>query len=109
MQVDGWPPRASGFAEEDISNVACAGLASGRSSAETEAISRTAKRVYDMRRRRDALFGDAAAAFGEPSWDILLDLFHREATGLRVAVSLEALAILLHYGEDATDWFEMRR
>ena len=34
-----------------------------------------AKRLYDERRRRAAVFGSDDVLFGEPAWDILLDLF----------------------------------
>lgn len=36
-------------------------------------------RLFRMRRRRDALLG--AEQFGEPAWDMLLDLFTSECRG----------------------------
>jgi hypothetical protein len=41
--------------------------------------------LYESRRRRVKLFG--ADLFGEPAWDILLDLFMATATGKRISVS----------------------
>lgn len=34
-----------------------------------------AKRIYDARRARNLCFSSASELFGEPGWDILLDLF----------------------------------
>lgn len=34
-----------------------------------------ARRLYDTRRDRDAMFGEDACGFGEPAWDMLLLLF----------------------------------
>jgi DNA-binding MarR family transcriptional regulator len=48
-----------------------------------------ATRLYRFRRRRDRLFG---SIFGEPAWDILLDLFVMEAKGKRVPVSSACIA-----------------
>ena len=45
-----------------------------------------ARQVYDKRRRRTALFGNAEL-FGEPAWDILLDLYIAHAEGKPVSVS----------------------
>ena len=44
-----------------------------------------AKRLYEMRRMRDEVLGDAL--FSEPSWDILLDLFISEDEGRQLSVS----------------------
>lgn len=44
-----------------------------------------ARRTYADRRRRDKLFG--AGLFGEPAWDILLDLFIAAKEGKRVSVT----------------------
>ncbi|MDP9056066.1 MAG: hypothetical protein M3N34_01850 [Pseudomonadota bacterium] len=41
--------------------------------------------IYEDRRRRVKLFG--ADLFGEPAWDILLDLFIATATGKQISVS----------------------
>ena len=35
-----------------------------------------AKHLYQLRRKREAVFGDV---FGEPAWDMMLDLFTRQA------------------------------
>lgn len=47
---------------------------------------RHARRTYRNRRTRGALFGDEAL-FGEPAWDILLDLFIAAKEGKRVPVT----------------------
>lgn len=48
---------------------------------------RLANRLYRARRARDAVFGASAKAFGEPAWDLLLDLYQAAADGRRMAVS----------------------
>jgi hypothetical protein len=45
----------------------------------------TAKRILDARRRRSAAFPDIS--FGEPAWDIMLDLFIAREEGQRVSTS----------------------
>lgn len=45
-----------------------------------------ARKVYAMRRRRAAIFGNPDL-FGEPAWDILLDLYIAHADGKSVSVS----------------------
>lgn len=45
-----------------------------------------ARRVYAMRRKRAAIFGNPDL-FGEPAWDILLDLYIAHAEGKQVSVS----------------------
>lgn len=45
----------------------------------------TARRLYAMRRQRDALLG--GALFSEPAWDILLDLFISDNESRRLSVS----------------------
>lgn len=45
-----------------------------------------ARRAYALRRRRAAIFGHDEL-FGEPAWDILLDLYIAEADGKPVSVS----------------------
>lgn len=42
--------------------------------------------VYRARRLRDTIFNDPDL-FGEPAWDILLDLANASAAGLRISVS----------------------
>lgn len=44
-----------------------------------------AKRLYELRRVRDDLLGDAL--FSEPAWDILLDLFVSDSEARRLSVS----------------------
>ncbi|MBB4859950.1 DNA-binding MarR family transcriptional regulator [Novosphingobium chloroacetimidivorans] len=48
-----------------------------------------AEGIYRCRRQRDRLFGPI---FGEPAWDILLDLFVMEAKGMGVPVSSACVA-----------------
>ncbi len=45
-----------------------------------------ARKAYALRRKRDSLFGNPDL-FGEPAWDILLDLFIAQGEGKRVSVS----------------------
>jgi hypothetical protein len=45
-----------------------------------------ARKTYAMRRKRAAIFGDADL-FGEPAWDILLDLFIAHGEAKQVSVS----------------------
>lgn len=45
-----------------------------------------ARNTYALRRKRDSLFGNPDL-FGEPAWDILLDLFIAHAEGKPVSVS----------------------
>lgn len=45
----------------------------------------TARRLYAMRGARSAAFGDDL--FGEPAWDMLLDLFVSAADGRKLSVS----------------------
>ena len=47
--------------------------------------------VYLERRRRNRTFGDAEL-FGEPAWDILLDLFHAAKQRKRVSVTSACIA-----------------
>lgn len=51
---------------------------------------RAAIRLFRMRRRRDALLG--AEQFGEPAWDMLLDLFTSECRGQQITVSSSCAA-----------------
>lgn len=48
-----------------------------------------ASQLYRFRRRRDRMFG---GMFGEPAWDILLDLFVMDAKSKRVPVSSACIA-----------------
>jgi hypothetical protein len=45
-----------------------------------------AKQAYRNRRRREQVFGDASL-FGEPAWDIMLDLYVAAAQDKRIAVT----------------------
>lgn len=47
---------------------------------------RLARKTYWLRRQRAAIFG-CAEMFGEPAWDILLDLYIASAEGKQVSVS----------------------
>lgn len=42
-----------------------------------------AAQLYADRRERDEVFGGASAGFGEPAWDMLLQLYIFEAAGRR--------------------------
>lgn len=45
-----------------------------------------ARKAYALRRKRQAIFGNSDL-FGEPAWDILLDLFIADGEGKTVSVS----------------------
>jgi hypothetical protein len=45
-----------------------------------------ARKIYALRRKRQAIFGNPNL-FGEPAWDILLDLFIAQGEGKSVSVS----------------------
>lgn len=49
-----------------------------------------AKEMYECRRTRDKVFG--ADMFGEPAWDIMLDLFISECDGRRISVTSACIA-----------------
>lgn len=51
-----------------------------------QAYAAMARATYAVRRKRSAIFGDAEL-FGEPAWDILLDLYIASAEGKTVSVS----------------------
>jgi len=53
-------------------------------------IGRLAQLHYEKRRARDAIFSDPEL-FGEPAWDILLDLARAQAAGERVSVKSACL------------------
>lgn len=52
---------------------------------------RAANRVYGARRVRDAVFADPTL-FGEPAWDMLLDLLAAQGTSKRISVTSACLA-----------------
>ena len=47
----------------------------------------SAQHLYRLRRRRDAIFADNADLFGEPAWDILLDLMAAKKEGRDISIS----------------------
>lgn len=51
-----------------------------------------AERLYRERRRRDARMGGTTELFGEPSWDMLLDLFIAQGRARPVSVSSACIA-----------------
>lgn len=53
---------------------------------EHQALVELARRFYRSRRMRPRVFSDEAL-FGEPAWDMLLDLFIAEADGKRLSVT----------------------
>lgn len=60
---------------------------SAQSDAPPESLSLTlARKLYALRRKRAAIFGEADL-FGEPAWDILLDLYIAHGEGKPVSVS----------------------
>jgi DNA-binding MarR family transcriptional regulator len=83
-----------------------------------------AQALYDLRRAREPFFGANADLFGEPAWDILLDLFIAHERGIDTCVSdacigacvpsstgIRWLAILEERGliERESDRFDARR
>lgn len=56
------------------------------------AITAAAKSLYRARRRRERHFEALGCAFGEPMWDLMLDLFVAERERRRVSVSSACLA-----------------
>jgi DNA-binding MarR family transcriptional regulator len=57
--------------------------------ADTEATSAEslARRLYDLRRRRETLFPNSAELFGEPAWDAMLDLFIAHEAGREISMA----------------------
>ncbi|QIQ87806.1 MarR family transcriptional regulator [Erythrobacter sp.] len=53
-------------------------------------IDEIAKKIYRARRKRDVIFEDYSI-FGEPAWDILLDLFVNNSVGRSVSVKSASL------------------
>ena len=51
-----------------------------------------ARAVYRARRQRDAAFGDNMDLFGEPAWDIMLDLLVAEADGRQISITSASVA-----------------
>jgi DNA-binding MarR family transcriptional regulator len=51
-----------------------------------------AAQIYRQRRVRDRVFGARADAFGDPAWDILLDLYAASGTRKRICISSACIA-----------------
>lgn len=62
------------------------------SRAEAVKLAATARRLYRMRRGRDAQFGEYAELLRDPAWDLLLDLFAATLEGRRIAACSAAIA-----------------
>jgi hypothetical protein len=60
-------------------------------SSRVESAVETARRAYDERKARAKFVGNEDM-FGEPAWDILLDLFIRQANEERVTVKIASLS-----------------
>lgn len=45
-----------------------------------------ARDIYEARRRRDETFAQHRGLFGEPAWDLLLDLYVRSAENRRISI-----------------------
>ena len=61
-------------------------IGSAKSSGSRQAYAAMARELYAIRRHRPAIFGNAEL-FGEPAWDILLDLYVAHAEDKPVSVS----------------------
>ena len=51
---------------------------------------RSARDLYALRRKRDDLFD--ASIFGEPAWDILLDLYTADISGAQISITSACIA-----------------
>lgn len=51
-----------------------------------------AAQVYAARRARDACFGGDAILFGEPAWDMLLELYSAHETGRETSITSACFA-----------------
>ncbi|WP_144039825.1 winged helix DNA-binding protein [Novosphingobium sp. TH158] len=60
---------------------------SDQPSASNEMLESVARAQYRVRRLRGQFFEDDAALFGEPAWDLLLDLFIADCEGKSVPVT----------------------
>jgi DNA-binding MarR family transcriptional regulator len=74
--------QASAFAELAVNT--------GAGSRKREAYFALATRIYEMRRQRTEFW--PAELFGEPAWDIMLDLYIRECEGREVNVTSVCIA-----------------
>ena len=50
-----------------------------------------AQKIYQLRRRRDAVFGDSDL-FGDPAWDMMIDLYGASIKGKRISVTSACIA-----------------
>jgi hypothetical protein len=69
---------------------ASTGAAPARRAASQSELGRLARAIYDHRRKREPWF--PGVDFGEPAWDILLDLYASEAEGKVISVSSSCIA-----------------
>lgn len=65
---------------------------SGTDGLDAQQLLDTAVRVYAIRRERDRIFGDLAALFRDPAWDIMIDLFIHSLSGKPAFVGGAAIA-----------------
>ena len=76
----------------EVSLVELEGRASSRPPDAADIGAARARAVYRARRQRDAAFGDDMQLFGEPAWDIMLDLLVAEAEGRQISVTSASVA-----------------
>ncbi len=55
-----------------------------------------AMQCYAERRIRDAHFGDHSSVFGEPAWDMLLDIFIATERGRRLSVGAACIGAMIN-------------
>jgi hypothetical protein len=73
-------------AAQDDTSEGCDSEAGEEHPAQRASALATARHAYWLRRQRAQIFG-SAELFGEPAWDILLDLYIAQAEGKAVSVS----------------------
>lgn len=78
-------PRHLGAVDE-ISDSSTESLAANSNQWDDANLGDLARKVYAVRRRREAIPG-TAGLFGEPAWDILLDLFIAAREGRRISLA----------------------
>ena len=59
---------------------------------QSTALAKKAGMIARLRRSRERFFTDADDLFGEPAWDLLLDLYAAQAAGMQVSVSSACIA-----------------
>jgi DNA-binding MarR family transcriptional regulator len=64
---------------------------SSTSTSSREELAEKAEAILNLRRARNEIFGDAGL-FGEPAWDILLDLFLSEERSKLISISSACIA-----------------